>query len=244
MDGGARLIELKDGGCDGMTSELNEGGARLIELSEGGWEGMTNELSEGGARLIELRDGGCEGITNELSDGGCEGMTIELIATLIELNEGGWEGITNELKDSGCEGMTIELMDGGARLIVDGIVIKGGARLKGLREGRAVLMDSDPIDEDGGWLGMFKDESPARIPLMPMLEMRGVGIDRKPVGFIDEGGGTLMDGMVMDGIVTLAIGRMPREVEQDVEDSPPMATRLQFPYGATATPLFVGSKTA
>ena len=45
--------------------------------------------------------------------------------------------------------MTIELIGGGARLIVDGLVIEGGARLKELREGRAVLIDSDPIDKDG-----------------------------------------------------------------------------------------------
>jgi hypothetical protein len=36
IDGGARLSELSDGGCEGITKELNEGGARLSELSEGG----------------------------------------------------------------------------------------------------------------------------------------------------------------------------------------------------------------
>jgi hypothetical protein len=50
-----------------MTNELSEGGARLIELRDGGCEGITNELSDGGcegmtieliATLIELNEGG------------------------------------------------------------------------------------------------------------------------------------------------------------------------------------------
>lgn len=47
-DGSARLIELREGGCEGITNEL----------SDGGCEGITNELIEGGARLIELNEGG------------------------------------------------------------------------------------------------------------------------------------------------------------------------------------------
>lgn len=45
--------------------------------------------------------------------------------------------------------MTSELSEGGDKLIVDGIVTEGGARLIELREGRPVFMESDPIDRDG-----------------------------------------------------------------------------------------------
>jgi hypothetical protein len=151
--------------------------------------------------------------------------------------------MTNELNEGGCDGMTMELIGGGARL-VDGTVIEGGARLKELSDGLAVLSDMDPMDKDGGLLGIVRDERPASTPLISMLEMRGVCIDRKPVGFIDDGEGIVMDGMVKLGMVTLAIGKIPRDAEQDVLDKPPIATRLQFPYGATASPLFEGSKTA
>ena len=67
---------------------------------------------------------------------------------------------------------------------------------------------------------------------MPTLESRGVGIDKKP------------DGLIEEGMEMLGSGSKLREAVQVVEDKPPMATRLQFPYGAKARPLFVGLKTA
>lgn len=183
--GGARLMIMLGIVIDGSARliELSEGGARLIELRDGGCEGMTNELTDGSARLIELSDGGREGIRNELSEGSA--------------------GL-NELKEGGCEGITIELIGGGSKLIVDGIVIDGSAMLKELSEGRAVLNESDPIDNDSSLVDVFKDETPARISLRPMLEGR-VGIERKPVGSIDDCEGIVMDGIVRLGMVTLGL---------------------------------------
>ena len=163
---------------------------------------MLGIVIEGSARLVL-------GIVIEGSTRLVLGIVIDGSAKLIELRE--------------SDGILIKLSDGGDKLMVDGRLIEGSAILIELNEARPVLMDSDGID---------KDESPAKIPLMPMLESRGVGIDKKP------------DGLIEEGMEMLGIGRILREAVQVVEAKPPMATRLQFPYGAIARPLFVGSKTA